>query len=86
MIPDDVDDDDAHAVFVHLWLWIDLRFDDDDEGRVGGGLRIVGELADAAGDEDTDVDFAVDGGERLCVTNLCGELFVDRRRRRMWRS
>ena len=59
MIPDDVDDDHADAVAIDVRRWIIVRFDDDHDGRLGGGARIVGQVADAPGDQDPDVDSPV---------------------------
>src|SRR5205807_2097485 len=83
VIPDDVDDDDADAGLVGLRLRIDLRLDDDDDGRVWRGLQVVSELTNAAGDEDADVRLAVDCRERLRVADLRRKLLVGERQQEL---
>ena len=85
MIPDDVDDDDADAVS------IDVAAADRSCGLtmittegLGRGRRIVGELADAAGDQDPDVRLRRRSSLAPCVaSNLRGELVVGERERQL---
>ena len=78
-----------------------MRLDDDDDRGLGRGRRVVGELADAAGDQDPDVRLAAAGrpepGGAHRLVEARGDLVVgerhgsasiaaDFRSRRMWRS
>ena len=57
MVPDDAGQDNAHPFFVGLGGRRGKWFYDDDPRRRRSRFRVVGQLADAAGDENADVDF-----------------------------
>ena len=61
MIAHHVDERHAYAALDPLARRIDVRLDDHDDRRRGARSRIVGELADAARHENSNISFAADG-------------------------
>ena len=57
MIANDGDEGDLDAALEHLGRRLLVLLDDDDERRRGAGRGVVGEIADAAGQQDADVGF-----------------------------
>jgi len=76
VIADDIHDHDADTFVIRLRRRVDLRLDDDDDGRIGRRFQVVGQLADAARDQDPDVRLPIERRCRLRLTNLSGELLV----------
>jgi hypothetical protein len=80
MVADDIDQRHAHAVFVGLRRGFDERLDDDDDRWRRRRLDVVGQLADATGDQHSDVRLGAIQARRCGrFADVGGELVVGKR-------
>ncbi len=90
MVPHDADERDRDALFERLGRRRHVFLGDDDDRRFAAGGRVVGQLADAARHQDSQIGFAAAGPElgrahrvaKAAVDLVIGERNVERQHRR----